>query len=288
MANISNFNTAGFGVSLFGPQKQTVSAIDPLKTGLDAGVQMASGLSTFAKDPISAGIVGGVSALWGVGKGLIARKKMIGENKDFANQFVLGQQASQDNIGTQLAQRSVNLNRGYLTNSMMARKGAKLIPRKQIIGIPKKEEKSSEDVAKLEEMVKMLLAEVSANKARKKSLSKVPPAETPKEEVPIHRSGGAINVIPKGVLHARKNNIGDKGIPIVTEAEGGEVKKVAEIELNEIIFHKDVTAKIEECAKKYKEDPEDKENLLELGKLIKYEILNNTKDNQGDLLDEKE
>src|ERR1035437_9161957 len=105
MANTSNYGTAGFGVSLFGPQQQTVSSINPLTEGLNSGMQMASGLSSFAKDPVSAGIVGGVSALWGLGKGLIAKNKMITQNKDFANQFMAGQQLSQDNLGSQLAMR---------------------------------------------------------------------------------------------------------------------------------------------------------------------------------------
>ena len=290
MANTSNYGTAGFGVSLFGPQQQTVSSINPLTEGLNSGMQMASGLSSFAKDPVSAGIVGGVSALWGLGKGLIAKNKMITQNKDFANQFMAGQQLSQDNLGSQLAMRSVNMNRGYLTNSsnamLTARKGAKLVPRKKLIGIPAQEDKSGGVSDNLKEMLLHLLIDVASKKAKKKKDSKVVIKEPEQEStsVPMHRSGGAINIIPKGVMHARKNNIGDKGIPIVTDGDGTDVTKVAEIELNEIIFTKELTIKVEELVAKYEADPEDKDNLLELGKLLKDEILNNTKDCQGDLL----
>ncbi len=294
MANTSNFGTAGFGVPLFGPQQQTVSSINPLTEGLNAGAKMASGLSSFVKDPYSAAIVGGVSAVWGLGKGLISKKKMITENKDFANQFMAGQQLSQDNLGSQLAMRSVNMNRGYLTNSsnsmLTARKGAKLVPRKKPMGIPAQEDKSSDMPDNLKEMLLLLLTDVASKKAMKKKSDRKPPMPTKADTdnavpaIPKHRSGGTINIIPKGVMHARKNNIGDKGIPIVTEGEGTEVTKVAEIELNEIIFTKELTVKVEGHVAKFEADPEDKENLLELGRLLKDEILNNTKDCQGDLL----
>jgi hypothetical protein len=102
-----------------------------------------------------------------------------------------------------------------------------------------------------------------------------------KENIDVHRSGGAVNIIAKGVLHEDKNSIGDRGIPIVTK-DGK--KKFAEIEKNEIVFNKDTASEIERLTKMHKDNPEDKEVLKELGNLMKGEILNNTVDKQGELL----
>ena len=100
------------------------------------------------------------------------------------------------------------------------------------------------------------------------------------------------HIIPKGVLHARKNNIpehldlGKKGIPVVQVKEGGELEKVAEIEHEELIFNKEVASKIEELVYKYIKTPDD--NLLVLlGKLVKQELLNNTEDKTKKFLNSK-
>ena len=95
------------------------------------------------------------------------------------------------------------------------------------------------------------------------------------------KEGGSINVIPDGALHARKHNmdvegITHKGIPVVSEKEGGELEQQAEIEREEIIFRLEVTKKLEELAK----DGSD-EAAIEAGKLLAKEILYNTQDNTG-------
>ena len=106
------------------------------------------------------------------------------------------------------------------------------------------------------------------------------------------------NVIPGGALHARKHNIEGfednitkKGIPVISGdliqsnngtlelQKGGEITQHAEREREEIIFHKDLTAKFEELLKKYEEGDED--SAIEAGKLLTYEILENTEDNAG-------
>jgi hypothetical protein len=99
--------------------------------------------------------------------------------------------------------------------------------------------------------------------------------------VDMHRSGGSVNVIAKGVLHEEKNKIGDKGIPIVTK-DGK--KKFAEIEKNELVLHTDVAAEIERLTKLHKANPTDKDILKQLGELMKDQIVNNTVDKQGELL----
>lgn len=98
------------------------------------------------------------------------------------------------------------------------------------------------------------------------------------------QQGGSINVIPDGALHARKHNmdiegITTKGIPVVSEKEGGEVEQHAEIEKEEIIFRLEVTKKLEELA----QDGSD-EAAVEAGKLLVNEILYNTIDNTNNLL----
>ncbi len=92
------------------------------------------------------------------------------------------------------------------------------------------------------------------------------------------RDGGSMNVIPKGVLHAHKNNLGDKGLPVVVREEGGSLKKIAEIEREEIIFTIDVTLFLEKYAKKLESGDITKDELLEVGKRLRDEVRNNTID----------
>ena len=106
--------------------------------------------------------------------------------------------------------------------------------------------------------------------------------------IPEFQKGGSINVIPNGALHARKHNmdldgITKKGIPVVSEGDDGKIEQQAEIELNEIILRLEVTQKLEELEKKYYDEEtsqkEKEEAALEAGKLLVYEILENTQDN---------
>lgn len=107
------------------------------------------------------------------------------------------------------------------------------------------------------------------------------------------QQGGSINIIPEGALHAHKHNmdmegITPKGIPVVSNKEGGEVEQQAEIEREEIIFRLEVTKKLEELEEKYyNEETSQKEKdecALEAGKLLVEEILYNTQDNTNKLL----
>lgn len=107
-----------------------------------------------------------------------------------------------------------------------------------------------------------------------------------KASVPEFKSGGKVNVIPEGALHKNKHHLEEidpefkdvtnKGIPVVSKEDGGELVQHAEIERNEIIFNLDVTNKLEELMKKG-----DDESAIEAGKLLVHEILNNTIDNTG-------
>lgn len=95
------------------------------------------------------------------------------------------------------------------------------------------------------------------------------------------------NLIPEGALHKNRHHMENaedltkKGIP-VTDLEN---KQQAEIECNEIIFNKEVTAKLEELYKKfYDEDTKQAEKdelAIEAGKLLTREIMLNTDDRTG-------
>lgn len=111
------------------------------------------------------------------------------------------------------------------------------------------------------------------------------------EEPESFKQGGKVNVIPEGALHARLHHLGEidetlneknittKGIPVITQEEGGEIIQHAEIEREEIIFNIDVTNKLEKLRK---EDTD--ESAIEAGKLLVDEIMNNTIDNTGNLI----
>lgn len=100
------------------------------------------------------------------------------------------------------------------------------------------------------------------------------------------KNGGAVNVIPDGALHAHKHHLEDvdgkfeevttKGIPVITEEKGGDIKQHAEVEREEIIFNLEVTKQLE----KLMQDGSD-EAAIEAGKLLVHEILENTVDNTG-------
>lgn len=97
-------------------------------------------------------------------------------------------------------------------------------------------------------------------------------------------SGGKMNIIPEGALHARKHNINDpsldgnitkKGIPVIAN-NGGEINQVAEIEREEIIFSKKVTEELEKLR-----DIGDDQSAILAGELLVKEILYNTDDRTG-------
>lgn len=101
------------------------------------------------------------------------------------------------------------------------------------------------------------------------------------------KNGGKVNVIPSGALHAHKHNltkvaedgekfedVTTKGIPVVVEDEKGNLIQQAEVEREEIIFRLEVTKKLEELMKKGTD-----EAAIEAGKLLAYEIVENTQDN---------
>lgn len=108
------------------------------------------------------------------------------------------------------------------------------------------------------------------------------------EQVQAFKSGGKVNIIPEGALHARKHNldidgITNNGIPVISQEDGGEITQQAEIERDELILRLDVTKKIESLYNKCKDATQkEKDSLaIEAGKLLVEEILNNTQDGTG-------
>ena len=112
----------------------------------------------------------------------------------------------------------------------------------------------------------------------------------PEEQIDKFQNGGSFNVIPEGALHAHKHNmdlegVTKKGIPVISQEEGGEIEQHAEIERDEVIFRLEVSKKIEELQEKYESDEytrkEKDEFAIECGKLLTYELLENTQDRTG-------
>ena len=95
------------------------------------------------------------------------------------------------------------------------------------------------------------------------------------------------NVIPEGALHKNKHHmehaegLTKKGIPVIDDDR----EQQAEIEHSEIIFTLEVTKKLEEYYDIfYSDDSTNKEKeqaALDAGKLLVYQILENTEDRTG-------
>lgn len=112
-------------------------------------------------------------------------------------------------------------------------------------------------------------------------------------DIQAFQNGGVIgvdvNVIAEGKYHAHKNHLADvseeladltkKGIPVITHSDGGEIEQIAEIEKKELIFRLEVTKKLEELFEDGSE-----EAMIEAGKLVAIEIMENTQDNSGEVL----
>ena len=103
------------------------------------------------------------------------------------------------------------------------------------------------------------------------------------------------SVLPEGSMHKNKHDdfgidVTKKGIPVITvdddnvetlsdiQEQSDSVVQHAEIENNEIIFSKELTDFLEDKRKEWN-DSKDSSILLEVGKRLTKEILENTNDN---------
>lgn len=106
-------------------------------------------------------------------------------------------------------------------------------------------------------------------------------------DVPETEETSQKNVIPEGALHKNKHHmehaegLTKKGIPVIDD----EGEQQAEIEHSEIIFTLEVTKKLEEYYEIFYSDEssnQDKEQAaIDAGKLLVYQILENTEDRTG-------
>jgi len=183
------------------------------------------------------------------------------------------------NYGNQLnVKNQYSLAGGYNPDSLLAKNGAKLKTIKN--KVHNELTKSYQKKIVAEEKVSPVISQKPVTIKQGFSILK-------NESKKLEDGGTIPNLIPSGALHARLNHyegeLGDavtsKGIPVVTMDEGGEITQHAEVEREEIIFNKDVTSKLEEMHKLYKSG--DESVLIEAGKLLAHEILENTTDNTG-------
>lgn len=111
--------------------------------------------------------------------------------------------------------------------------------------------------------------------------------KTEDSDVPEIEETTQKNVIPEGALHKNKHHmehaegLTKKGIPVIDD----DGEQQAEIEHSEIIFTLEVTKKLEEYYEIFYSDEssnkEKEQAALEAGKLLVYQILENTEDRTG-------
>lgn len=106
------------------------------------------------------------------------------------------------------------------------------------------------------------------------------------DQLPMHKDGGNVNIIPNGALHKNKHNLDEvlpteiideitnKGIPVISSDGDGGVIQHAEVEKEEVILYKELTNKLE---KLYKDGSD--ESALEAGRILAKELIENTIDN---------
>lgn len=200
--------------------------------------------------------MGGKKMLFGKKKANKYIQEQNEKNRKITSIVEQNKLSSQNSIGDTIASNIQNLYSGYQPKLVLSKHGMKF-----------------PELTKARELVKSL----SIKSTKTSDLQKF-------------QLGGKMNLIPEGALHARKHDIASsdpdlkgqittKGIPVVSESEGGIVQH-AEIEKEEWTLRKEFTDQLEELYKKYQENPSD-ELAIEAGKLICYELLKNTDDRSG-------
>ena len=111
--------------------------------------------------------------------------------------------------------------------------------------------------------------------------------KTEESDIPEIEETSQKNVIPEGALHKNKHHmehaegLTKKGIPVIDD----EGEQQAEIEHSEIIFTLEVTKKLEEYYEIFYSDEssnkEKEQAAIDAGKLLVFQILENTEDRTG-------
>jgi len=219
------------------------------------------------------GVTNFISKLFGNKKGLLANKRAAIEKINTTNALksnaidldknntLAGMNSMQDINSKNRQALTSGLNNSYKNQIVSGKLGTKINP------------------AKLRNL---------KNKVKKK-IFKAQEGQAMDGEVIKYAIGGKMNVIPEGALHKNLNHydgdlgsaVTNKGIPVIT-VEDGKIEQHAEIEKNEIIFHKEATDKMEEFFTQFNdtEDPKEKDQIcIECGKFVTEELLENTQDN---------
>lgn len=262
----------------------------------DADEQGTADMSNIGYDTLINPLAGATVGGWDRLRGKRGRINQVTEKVDRANSvaYAIGSAhkqntlASQNTTGVLQDKNYQQMMGGYGTNILAARLGTK-IPPVHLRNIVNKAEWNKKK--KLEEQKKKLEASKVLEKDTKYKdgglLNKTDREEVIEEVVEEKK-----NVIPEGAFHSRKNNIHEdvakhvthKGIPVITKDEEGKITQHAEVERNEIIFHKEATDTIESLHEKYKKAETQKlkdEIMIECGKYIADQILVNTDDRTG-------
>lgn len=219
----------------------------------DETKQLSSAFGGSVGDISTASAMGGNRYLFGGNKINSLIDKANRDNKLFTEMGITNTQRKQSDYGSDLAQQNINRYAGNTYNSnRIGKNGLKLMSVDEIRHLLKSRHVS---------------------------------------DIQTFQNGGVIgvdvNVIAEGKYHAHLNHLEDtgndgltrKGIPVVTHSEGGEIEQIAEIEKKELIFRLEVTNKLEELFKDGSE-----EAMIEAGKLVAEEIIENTQDNSGEVL----
>ena len=119
-----------------------------------------------------------------------------------------------------------------------------------------------------------------------------------KKEPAKLQNGGEIpgidtSILPEGQLHKNLNHLDNlnpdledatkKGIPVMASNGGELVEQTAEIERDEIVFRLEITKQLEELRKDGSE-----EAMIQAGMLVANEVIENTTDNTGQIIEEVE
>ena len=252
-------------------------AADKINKDEEAFAQVGSSYGSTTNDVDEAGKKSGKKY------GLFSRKAWRKANAQIREakrqQLVMGDiadQASQDNL-TQASMSDIYSNKaqfesqgGFNNRMSVGKHGMKMFNKKNVL----RARKNAQNAKTLK-----LQQENIINSREKNNNNEL-------QNTQQFKNGGKVNVIPDGALHARLNhldveNITNKGIPVIAK-KGDKIEQQAEVEVNEIIFHKELTLKLE---KLWREGTD--EAAIEAGKLLVKEILENTEDNTG-LIDEIE
>lgn len=219
--------------------------------------QIGSGFSATVQDTNAAKDLSGKRLLFGAGKAKAFLDSTNAQNAAITRIGMESELAKQNSLGELYQIQNLNKYQGHSPSLLLSRKGG-TIP-------------------------ELDAARLIINMSSKKDISK-------------YQLGGKIidpskNIIPDGALHKNRNHLSEhndelkdqiteKGIPVVSENVDGTITQHAEVEVGEVIFNLANTKIIEDYWQQYKETGDDS-IAIECGKFLTKELLRNTVDKAG-------